>query len=432
MRARWSAIFVALALIAAACGGGDADEAADDLITEAGAARGAVDDIRDSVADASAPIEIPNQTDPEATGFNEITLDVQVLDDPSLEELIALTPEFFTAQTGININYRIVEQQEIRELAAICVGVCPPPHVSIMGSVEAAQFGANGWLENLAPLASADTEYDIDDIIPSVRAANSDDDGLYAVPFYAESSLIMFNQQIMDEVGINFPEEPTWEEIAEIARSVHTDEVAGICLRGLPGWDQLGETLTTVVNTFGGTWWEANPDGTPAEARINQRQPNSGFRAATEFYVDLARDAGPDDSANFSFPQCLEQFQNGEVAIWYDSTVAGPILEADDSPIAGNVGYAFAPTDIPGISGGWLQSWGLAIPASQDVYVDEAWEFISWATSAETVRLIGENAADGWASELPATRLSTFEIPEYIAAHEPYCLLYTSPSPRDS
>ena len=208
--------------------------------------------------------------------------------------------------------------------------------------------------------------------------------------------------------------------MAEIARSVDTDDVAGICLRGLPGWDQLGETLTTVVNTFGGTWWEANPDGTPAEARINQRQPSSGFRAATEFYVDLVQDAGPDDSANFSFPQCLEQFQNGDVAIWYDATTAGTILEADDSPIAGNVGYALAPTNITGISGGWLQSWGLAIPAGQDVYVDEAWEFISWATSAETIRLIGENAADGWAAELPATRLSTFEIPEYIAAHEPY------------
>ena len=183
MRARWSAIFVALALIAAACGGGDADEAADDLITEAGVTRETSGNVRGSVADASAPIEVPDQTDSGAPGFNEIGLDVELLDIPVAEELMALTPEFFTAQTGINVNYRIVEQQEIREIATICVGVCTTPHVSIMGSVEAAQFGANGWLENLAPLASADSGYDIDDIIPSIRAANSNDDGLYAVPF---------------------------------------------------------------------------------------------------------------------------------------------------------------------------------------------------------------------------------------------------------
>ena len=30
----------------------------------------------------------------------------------------------------------------------------------------------------------------------------------------------------------------------------------GICLRGQPGWGQLGAPLTTMVNTFGGTWFD--------------------------------------------------------------------------------------------------------------------------------------------------------------------------------
>ena len=37
--------------------------------------------------------------------------------------------------------------------------------------------------------------------------------------------------------------------------------MAGICLRGQPGWGQLFAPLTTVVNTFGGTWFEK--DWTP-------------------------------------------------------------------------------------------------------------------------------------------------------------------------
>ena len=30
----------------------------------------------------------------------------------------------------------------------------------------------------------------------------------------------------------------------------------GICLRGQPGWGQVFAPLTTVVNTFGGTWFD--------------------------------------------------------------------------------------------------------------------------------------------------------------------------------
>ena len=58
--------------------------------------------------------------------------------------------------------------------------------------------------------------------------------------------------------------------------------MAGICLRGQPGWGQVFAPLTTVVNTFGGTWFEK--DWTP---QVNAPE----FTAATQFYVDLVRDA---------------------------------------------------------------------------------------------------------------------------------------------
>jgi hypothetical protein len=32
--------------------------------------------------------------------------------------------------------------------------------------------------------------------------------------------------------------------------------IAGICLRGLKGWGEMFAPLTTVVNTYGGTWFE--------------------------------------------------------------------------------------------------------------------------------------------------------------------------------
>jgi len=118
---------------------------------------------------------------------------------------------------------------------------------------------------DLTDTAAGDADYDVDDLLPPVRNALSLDGSLYAVPFYGESSFVMYNQEIMDAAGVTVPEAPTWDEIAEIARQVNTDDVAGICLRGLPGWGDLGASLTTVVNTFGGT---LNVQSTPGYGSV--------------------------------------------------------------------------------------------------------------------------------------------------------------------
>ena len=44
----------------------------------------------------------------------------------------------------------------------------------------------------------------------------------------------------------------------------------GICLRGKPGWGDLGAAFITVLNTFGGTWWAANDDGSIGASQVDQ------------------------------------------------------------------------------------------------------------------------------------------------------------------
>ena len=204
------------------------------------------------------------------------------------------------------------------------------------------------------------------------------------------------------------PDNPTWQEVAAIARAVDSDDVAGICLRGKPGWGDLGAAFTTVLNTFGGTWWEANPDGSIGASQVDQPE----FAEALNFYVDLLNDAGEDDAANSSFGECLSLYQDGAVAMWYDATVAASILEADGSPVQGLNDFALAPVELTENSG-WLWSWALAIPANSPD-ASTAWEYISWATSAE----YHEQAAGelGWAAVPPGTRTSLYERPEYQEA----------------
>jgi sorbitol/mannitol transport system substrate-binding protein len=282
--------------------------------------------------------------------------------------------------------------------------------VVMIGPYEAPQFGKNGWLQDLTAMATNDTAYDLGDLIPPVKNALSNDGKLFAVPFYGESSFLMYRKDVLDAAGVTVPAKPTWDQIATIARQVNKPDMAGICLRGKPGWGDLGASLTTVVNTFGGTWWDAKPDGSIGTAEVN----TGGFKDAAEFYTKLVKDAGEPDAANASFNECLKLMQDGKVAMWYDATVAAGILEAADSPVKGKLGYALAPTSKTTASG-WLWSWALALPAGTK-NTDAAWKYMSWATSKDYIKLAGTKLPGGWATIPPGSRQSTYAIPEYKAA----------------
>ena len=217
----------------------------------------------------------------------------------------------------------------------------------------------------------------------------------------------MYRADVMEEAGIEMPAAPTWQEVADIARQIDSDEMAGICLRGKPGWGDLGAAFTTVLNTFGGTWWEANADGSIGAAQVDQPE----YAEALNFYVDLLADAGEDDAANSSFTECLTLYQEGKVAMWYDATVAASILEAEDSPVKGLNDFALAPVNVTDNSG-WLWAWTFAIPVSTTDQ-DAAWEFISWATSEEYIELAANELPGGWAAVPPGTRQSTYDNPKY-------------------
>jgi sorbitol/mannitol transport system substrate-binding protein len=199
------------------------------------------------------------------------TINVAIVGNPQMEDIVSLTPEFFTADSGIEVNYTVLEEQTLREIVTRDVGASGEQFdVVMIGMYEAPQFGDNGWLYNLDEWALDDADYDKDDLIDAVVGGLSTDDGFWASPFYAESSFVMYRRDVLEEAGQTMPDAPTWDEVAAIARAVDTDEMAGICLRGKPGWGDLGASFTTVLNTFGGTWWTANDDGSIGESQVDQ------------------------------------------------------------------------------------------------------------------------------------------------------------------
>jgi sorbitol/mannitol transport system substrate-binding protein len=339
------------------------------------------------------------------------TISVAIVKNPQMTDIASLTPSLFTSKSGIKVKYTILDEGKLRQITTRDVGSGGKSFdVVMIGMYETPQFGQAGLLQDLTPMAKADASYKFSDVLPAVRNGLSANGKLYASPFYAESSFLMYRKDVLAAKGVTMPAKPTWDQVAAIARKVNSSSMAGICLRGKPGWGDLGASFTTVLNTFGGTWWSSTASGKPGKAQVDQPP----FKTALDFYSKLVQDAGEKDAANSSFNECLAQYQAGKVAMWYDATVAAGLLEAADSPVKGKNGYALAPVNKTKASG-WLWSWALAIPKSSPDPTD-AWKFIAWATGPDYIKAAGTKTKGGWASIPPGTRASTYQIPQYQKA----------------
>jgi sorbitol/mannitol transport system substrate-binding protein len=333
----------------------------------------------------------------------EVTLTLATVNNGQMKDMESLKGEFEAANPGIKVNFQVMEEGDLRSAVTADVANSAGQYdIVTIGAYEVPQWGANGWLADLTS-DLADPAYDVEDILPPVRTALSVDGKQYAVPFYGESSILMYNKEIMDAAGITVPNKPTWQQIADIAKKVNTADHSGICMRGKPGWGDLFAPLTTVVQTFGGAWYDNNWD-----AQVNA----APFVEAVTFYKNLLDTAGEKDPVSYSFNECLTDLKNAKTAMWVDASVAASMLEADDSPVKGKMAYAHAPV-VKTAESGWLWSWNLAVPANTQ-HKDAAIKFVKWATSKEYHQLVGKTL--GWSLVPPGARTSTYEIPEYKEA----------------
>jgi sorbitol/mannitol transport system substrate-binding protein len=345
------------------------------------------------------------------TGGSGQTVTVAIVSNSQMQDAISLSTEFVKTHPGIHLRFVSLSENEAR--AKITASVATGGNefdVVMISNYETPQWAADGWLTDLQPYADRTPGYDPNDFLPPIRQALSYHGDLYSVPFYGESSFLAYRKDLFAKAGLTMPEHPTWTQVHDFAAKLHHPEqgTSGICLRGLPGWGEVLAPLDTVINTFGGSWYDMNWNAqlaSPADTR------------AVQFYVDLLRRYGEPGPAVSSFGQCATLFAQGNVAMWYDATSVVSVLEdPTQSRVVGKVGYVAAPVQRSAHSG-WLYAWSLAIPKVSQ-HKDAAWQFMSWMTSKDYMRLVGGRL--GWSHVPPGSRASTYQIPEYRQAAAPY------------
>ncbi|RMB81986.1 sugar ABC transporter substrate-binding protein [Streptomyces shenzhenensis] len=340
------------------------------------------------------------------SGSGGDSINVLMVNNPQMTELQKLTAANFTKETGIRVNFTVLPENDVRDkISQDFANQAGQYDVATLSNYEIPIYARNGWLHEMDTYVAKDPAYDEQDVLKPMRESLTGDDGkLYGQPFYGESSFLMYRKDVFAQKGLTMPEHPTWTQVADLAAQVDGAEpgMKGICLRGLPGWGELMAPLTTVVNTFGGTWfdkdWTAHLD-------------SPEFVKATKFYVDLVREHGESGAAQSGFAECLNNMTQGKVAMWYDATSAAGLLEADKSPVKGKLGYAPAPVEKTE-SAGWLYTWAWGIQhASRNA--EKAWQFVSWASGKGYEQLVGDTI--GWSNVPSGKRASTYTNPAYRA-----------------
>ncbi len=331
------------------------------------------------------------------------TVTIGTVNNGDMVRMKELSPAFEKANPDIKLEWVILEENVLRQRLTNDIATKGGQFdLMLIGMYEAPIWGEKGWLE---PMTGLPASYDLDDVFDSVKGGLSHDGTLYALPFYAESSMTMYRKDLFDKVGMPMPAKPTWDFMYEAASKIHdpANEVYGACLRGKPGWGDNMAFITTVANSFGAQWfgmdWKPQFD-TPE------------WKDALTFYVDLLTKYGPPGAANNSFNENLALMNAGKCGFWVDATVAGSFVTGKDSTVADKMAFAPAPYKVTEKGSGWLWSWALGIPQTSDSK-EAAKKFAAWATSKEYMALVAEK--EGIANTPPGTRKSLYANPAYMA-----------------
>ena len=334
----------------------------------------------------------------------QTTLTIATVNNGDMIVMQRLAKQFEQQHPGIRLDWVILEEKILREKTTTDAATHGGQFdVVTIGPLEAPIWGKRGWLLPLEDKLSS--AYDTNDLLKPIRDGASYAGHLYALPFYAESSLTYYRKDVFQRASLVMPTQPTYNDIARFARILNdpAHDFSGICLRGKPGWGENMAYISTVANTFGGRWFDES---------WRPQFDSPEWHDAVSFYVDLLQKYGPPGSSSNGFNESLTLFENGRCAMWIDATVAaGSLSDAKQSKVASSVGFAFAPTATTPRGSQWLWFWALGIPSSSR-NPDAALKFIEWATSKEYIQLVAH--ANGWQTVPPGTRESTYKQSRYL------------------
>ena len=356
-------------------------------------------------------------------GSSGTTLSVAIVSNSQMQDAISLSHLFESEHPDIHLNFISLPENEAR--AKITTDVSTQGgefDVVMISNYETPMWSANGWLVNLQPYIDRTPGYDANDFLPQLRATLSHQGDLYSVPFYGESSFLMYRKDLMAKAGIKMPTRPTWDQVGKIAAQMHNEKkgLVGICLRGDPGWGENLAPIDTVINSFGGRWYDPalagaadQPGGGDARSRCTCRwcartaSPAPRRPASPNAPRTTARAARP---CGTTPPRRSALIEDPPEQRWSARTATpGPRPRTAARPAGSTPGRWPSPPPAPTSRRPGTSS--------------------SWMTSKSYIKTVGRTL--GWSHVPPGSRFSSYRIPQYKKLSAVYGPLTLAVDQRD-
>jgi sorbitol/mannitol transport system substrate-binding protein len=229
---------------------------------------------------------------PSQSSSSTTTLTVATVNNSQMVQMEQLTKQVFEKDhPNIKVNFVTLPENELRSKVTQDVATNAGKFdIATIGSYETPIWAHNGWLQDLSPyfdkMSSSDKQnYNYDDLLKPVMSTLSYQGHPYSLPFYGESSFLMYNKQIFAQHHLSMPLHPTWDQVAHFAQVLNDPAhgTVGILLRGQSGWGMNMATLDTIINTYGGSWFDLQWKPQLSSPPVQQ---------AVSFYVNLLQKYG--------------------------------------------------------------------------------------------------------------------------------------------
>ncbi|MFT6899790.1 MAG: sorbitol/mannitol transport system substrate-binding protein, partial [Paraglaciecola sp.] len=135
------------------------------------------------------------------------TITIATVNNGDMITMKELSGEFENKNPGIDLQWVTLEENILRQRVTTDVATGGGQYdVMTIGTYEVPIWGKQGWLKELDNLGES---YDVDDLLPAVRSGLTIDNKLFAAPFYAESSMVMYRTDLIKKAGLEMPKAPT-------------------------------------------------------------------------------------------------------------------------------------------------------------------------------------------------------------------------------
>lgn len=307
----------------------------------------------------------------------EITFWEFSTDDASLQAWNDAIAGFEALHPDIKVNMEIVPwaDQQQRLVTALTAGGLPD--VSMLGNNVVAQYQALGVLHPMTDYFaewSSEVGHDItEDIWPGDHGYYFLDGDWWGSPVAAETRVLWYRDDLLEQAGYSDPPD-TWDQLAEVARAVTTDDVYGFAFEGGIGYDTL-QVFMSVYLGYGARFLNAE-----GQCGFDTQQ----FRDALSYYADLYLNdnvSSPDTPTLADGAAVRQLFTDGRAAMIITGPWLIPELVAADPAWLDQVKTAFVPAGPEGRYG-FLGGWPLVMWAATE-HPDETWQWIRYATDPE-------------------------------------------------